>query len=78
MSVIRVKDSPNLVRDTYSKAIINTDPKGYNDYVNQRERLKAQQEILLNNTKEIENLKQDVNEIKSLLQQIATNLQGKV
>lgn len=77
MSLIRVKDNPHLARDEYSKAIINTDTKGYESYMNTRERMKRQQELLLNNTQEIQNLKEDVSEIKNLLEQLVTKLQGR-
>lgn len=77
MPLRQVKDNPNLFRDEYSKAIVNTDNKGYQDYIINRNRLKSQQETALNNSKEIENLKKDVSEIKDLLQKIATKLQGK-
>jgi len=77
MSLRKVKDNPSLYRDEYSKAIVNTDNKGYQDYMINRNRLKSQQESALNNSREIENLKKDVSEIKDLLQQIATKLQGK-
>lgn len=77
MPLTQVKDNPNLFRDEVSRAIVNTDNKGYQDYIINRNRLKSQQETALNNSREIENLKKDVSEIKDLLQQIATKLQGK-
>lgn len=77
MPLRQVKDNPNLFRDEYSKAIVNTDNKGYQDYIINRNRLKSQQETALNNSRDIENLKKDVSEIKDLLQKIAINLQGK-
>lgn len=77
MSLIKVKDNPHLARDSYSKAIINTDNRGYEDYLNNRERIKRQQEMLLNNTQEIQSLKEDVSQIKFLIEQIANRLQGK-
>ena len=77
MSLIRVKDNPSLARDAYSKAIINTDNKGYEDYIHNRERIKSQQNLVLNNAEQIESLKKDVQEIKDILQQLAGRLQGK-
>ena len=55
MSLRKVKDNPSLYRDEYSKAIVNTDNKGYQDYMINRNRLKSQQESALNNSREIEN-----------------------
>lgn len=77
MPLRQVKDNPTLFRDEYSKAIVNTDNKGYQDYLINRNRIKSQQETALNNSREIQNLKNDVSEIKDLLQQIAIKLQGK-
>jgi len=45
MSLIRVKDNPHLARDEHSKAILNTDTKGYESYINTRDRMKRQQEF---------------------------------
>ena len=77
MSLIKVKDNPHLARDEYSKAIINTDTRGYESYMNTRERMKRQQELLLNNTQEIQSLKEDVSDIKNLLEQLVIKLQGR-
>lgn len=77
MPLIKVKDNPNLCRDQQTKAVINTDSLGYQEYIRTREKLKQQNEMLLNNMKDIDNLKDDVREIKSLLQTIALKLQGK-
>lgn len=77
MPLIKVKDNPNLYRDQHSKAVINTDNLGYQEYIHTREKLKQQHEMLLNNKQEIDDLKDDVREIKSLLQSIALKLQGK-
>jgi cell shape-determining protein MreC len=77
MPLIKVKDNPNLYRDAHSRAVINTDNLAYQEYIQTRERLKQQHEMLLNNVQEIDSLKDDVREIKSLLQSIALKLQGK-
>jgi hypothetical protein len=78
MPLTKVKDVPNLARDEDSKAIINTDNRGYADYVSSRDRLKKQQDMLLTNTKEINNLKEDMQEIKALLLSLASKIEGKV
>ena len=77
MSLRQVKDKPNLIRDETTRAVINIDNNGFAEYVNQYERLKQQQELILNNAQEVKNLKEEMSEIKSLIQQIATKLQGK-
>lgn len=73
---VKVKDHPGLLRDPFSKAIISGDKEKYNTYIEQRERLKKQQEMINNNNAEIQALKQDINDIKSMLMQIASQLKG--
>jgi hypothetical protein len=75
MPLKKVKDNPNLFRDAHSNAIVNRDVRGYQDYIANRDRMKSQEQAMLNNSKEIENLKKDVSEIKDLLQVIANRLQ---
>ena len=67
MSYIKVKDHKNLVRDSRSKAILNT------DLIKLREvRRKKQQDITLETlTKEVNIIKNEFEEIKNLLKQIA-------
>jgi hypothetical protein len=57
---LKVENEPALVRDEYSKAIINTDSSGYNNYVEQRGRLRQQQEKLDLLASEVSELKQIV------------------
>ena len=67
MSYIKVKDHKNLVRDSRTKAILNT------DLIKLREvRRKKQQDITLETlTQEVNVIKNEFQEIKSLLKQIA-------
>ncbi len=58
-----VKDFPNLVRDSQSKAIINQDKDGYNSYIKERN-FKT---TLTNVVKEVDGLKRDIQDIKYLL-----------
>lgn len=68
--IARVTDHPDLVRDLESKAILAVDQSKYKEY--------KQKKDLLKNTmrygEEIENLKRDVSEIKSLLIQMINNI----
>ena len=61
--MIPVEGHKNLFRDEKSGAIVNTDTNGYNQYVKLRSERKKQRE-------EIDGLKQDISEIKSLLMEI--------
>jgi hypothetical protein len=61
--MIRVEGHPNLYRDEKSGAIINCDSVAYNQYVNSLNVRDSQK-------REIDNIKNDINEIKSLLKQL--------
>ena len=67
MSILKVKDHKNLVRDTRSKAILNT------DLLKMREakRRKRQDITLETLTQEVNVIKNEFQEINSLLKQIA-------
>lgn len=62
-NLIHVDGHPNLFRDKKTGAIINSDNTAYNQYLNGVSNR-------MNMKKEIENLKSDISEIKSLLKQI--------
>ena len=61
--MIRVKGHQNLYRDENSGAIINCDSLAYNQYVNALHNRELQKE-------ELNKMKQDIDEIKSLLKQL--------
>lgn len=63
MNLIPVEGSPNLFRDEKTGAIINCDENAYNQYVNSLMNRQHQK-------KEIEILKDEVNEIKLLLKEL--------
>ena len=58
--MIKVEGHPHLFRDEKTGAIINCDDVGYNQYVKSQKLRKNQKE-------EIQNMKKDIDEIKSLL-----------
>ena len=58
----RVEGHKDLYRNE-SGAIVNTDSTGYNNYINLRKRRKSEKE-------EIDRLKNEIDEIKSLLKEI--------
>ena len=57
--LIKVKDHPHLYRDEDTGAIINYDTVGYNRRIQKIESQKSQKE-------ELDNMKKDIEEIKSL------------
>jgi len=65
-NLIKVKDHPHLYRDEDTGAIINCDTIGYNQRIKKIEKQKKQKE-------ELDNLKKDIQEIKSLLKEFLRN-----
>jgi hypothetical protein len=61
--MIRVKGHTNLYRDENSGAIVNCDSLAYNQYLNIVNNRKSQK-------KELDMIKQDIDEIKSLLREL--------
>ena len=61
--MLKVKGHSNLYRDENTGAILNCDQNGYSNYIKSRERMSAQRS-------EIDNIKAEQDEIKSMLKQI--------
>ena len=64
--MIKVEGYQNLYRDERSGAIVNTDSMAYNQYVTSLEQRELQK-------KEISEIKNDIDEIKSLLRNLLMN-----
>ena len=67
---LKVEGRPELERDEHSKGITNIDNDAYTKYINAALARKQRNAILETNTKEINNLKEDVSEIKDMLRQL--------
>jgi hypothetical protein len=67
---VRIEDTA-LIRDIHSKAILNTDRAGLNEYLMKREIAKKQQAEQVANKDRLDKLENDMSEIKSLLRDIA-------
>ena len=72
----KVEHHPELARDEYSKAITNIDNDAYTNYMNGALARKQRNATLQSNTEEINNLKEDVSEIKDMLRQLISNQNG--
>lgn len=66
METVQVTDTP-FVRDIHSKAILNTDRKGLNEYLLKREIAKKQNAEADETKKRLSVIEQDMQEIKRLL-----------
>ena len=76
MSEIKVEHHPELRRDEYSKGITNVDNDAYTKYMNGALARKNRNQTLEENTKEINNLKQDMSEVKDMLRQLLSKQNG--
>ena len=66
----KVESHPELIKDEYSKGITNIDNDAYTKYMHGAIVRKERNAILMSNTKEINNLKEDMLEIKDMLRQL--------
>lgn len=67
---LQVEGHKGLVRDTNSHAIINTSREDYNNYMTAREIALRKQSSIDKHDQEIDGLKTEIAEIKSLLKQL--------
>lgn len=73
---VKVENS-EYVRDMESKAILNTDVKGLNNFNLQRNRILKQKQEIESTSKRLDNLEKNVDEIKELLKILAANKEQK-
>ena len=76
MSEVKVEHHPELRRDEWSKGITNVDNDAYTNYMNGALARKNRNQTLEENTKEINNLKQDMSEVKDMLRQLLSKQNG--
>jgi hypothetical protein len=70
MRYLKVDGHQGLARDTETKAIINFDIDGYQNYIKIREIKKKEEQRVSNLENQIDTLKGDLNEIKNLLKEL--------
>lgn len=71
MTIVAIKDHAKLVRDTHSKAVLNTDRNGLNEYKMKRELAKQEMEEKSETKLRLAQLENDMQDIKKLLTEIA-------
>ena len=67
---LKVEGHNNLVRETRSHAIINSDTSGYSVYMQRVRAREKQGDQIRNAVKEINTLKTELREIKSLIKEL--------
>jgi len=70
MAKLKVEGYTHLIRDTRSNAIINTNTSDYDLYMARIKARKSQSDQIRNACKEINNLKKELFEIKSLIKEL--------
>ena len=68
--MIPVEGMDGYYRDTHSGAIVNKNNNDFQSYLKRREKLNGQQQNFVDLQDEVENLKTDVSDIKSMLHTI--------
>jgi hypothetical protein len=67
----KVKDHDNFIRDMNSKAVLNTDRNGLQDYYQKREIAKKEQSEKIETKQRLAKIEEEMSEIKELLREIA-------
>ena len=67
---LKVEGHDNLVRDSDSKAIINTNKNAYEVAKRRAEEAQRQRDVMRETAREINTLKSEMHEIKHLLQEL--------
>jgi len=70
MSLLKIQNFENLVKDTRTNAIVNTSKSEFQLYMKRTRERNLQGDKLRNVCKEINNLKSELREIKSLLTKV--------
>lgn len=73
MDFLKVAGHEGLVRDISNGAILNTNLTDYENYIKQREAALQRNRQMTEQAEEINNIKNDISEIKSLLTQLLAN-----
>ena len=68
---MKVEGHNNLVRENDSNAIVNTDLSEYNNYLSLRSKRKQKSERIDNMESDLKSLKDDINDIKTLLKALS-------
>jgi uncharacterized protein YpuA (DUF1002 family) len=69
----KVQDHDNLLRDMQSKAVLNTDKAGLQDYLHKREQAKKELSDKVETKQRLAKIEEEMSEIKNLLREIAAS-----
>jgi len=69
---LKVEGHASLVRDTATGAILNNNKNEYEAYLAQKRRTEAREAEISQHTEDINNIKNELSEIKQLLKQLVS------
>ena len=70
MSLLKIENYDNLVKDTKSGAVVNTSKSEFQLYMKRRQDRNKNGDKLRNACKELNNLKSELREIKNLIKEL--------
>ena len=68
---MKIEGHPNLIKDENSNAILNTNYSEYDNYLQSRAKRKQGSDRIDNMEDDLKSLKDDINEIKTLLRALS-------
>ena len=71
MKYSNVKGHTDLIRDNSTRAILNNDSSQYDNYLKRRAQRQQGEDRIDNMENDLKNLKDDINEIKTLLRALS-------
>ena len=71
MSYLKVKDRDDIVRNSKTNCIVNTNKSQYEQYIARRDSQNAKQEKVKTMEEDLADLKNEMSEIKQLLRSLA-------
>ena len=69
---LKVEGHASLVRDTATGAILNNNRTEYDEYVDRKRKSEAKEAEISQHTEDINNIKNELSDIKQLLQQLVS------
>ena len=69
---LKVEGHASLVRDTITGAILNNNRTEYEEYLDRKRKVEAREAEISQHTEDINNIKNELSDIKQLLQQLVS------
>ena len=73
---VKVEHHPDLIRNSYSKGITNVDSSAYENYIQAARKRRTRTDEIAEHTNQINNIKQDVSEIKEMMHLLLSKQNG--